>query len=173
MGIISGGTIIEGSLGPYQSAGAPSAGTNEVQTATLGGTGGTSTFKLVLDGVKTAAIAWSAVNATLLTAINAALDAKFGTAQIVATDSTLSSGLGNLLLTFSGSDYAKKVVNTMTAEIVTGALTVAVAETTPGVTATARGLAVGAIVIDTTNKKAYINTGTSTVPIFTVIGAQT
>lgn len=173
MPIISGGKIIEGSLGPYQSAGAPSAGTNEVQTATLGGTGGTSTFKLIHDSVKTAAIAWSSTNGTLLSNINTALDATFGTAQIVATDSTLSSGLGNLLLTFSGSNVAKKVVSTMTAEIVTGALTVAIAETTPGVDATARGISPGGMVVDTTNAKLYVNTGTASVPVWTVAGAQT
>lgn len=173
MGIISGGTIIEGSLGPYQSAGAPSAGTNEVQTATLGGTGGTSTFKLKLDGMSTAAIAWSAVNATLLTAINAALDAKFGTAQIVATDSTLSSGLGDLLLTFSGTNYQRSVVTLMTGVIVTGALTVVIAETTPGVGATARGAMKGAVLHDVTNALHYINTGTATAPTWTKTGTQT
>lgn len=173
MGIISGGNIIEGSLGPYQSAGAPSAGTNAVQTATLGGTGGTSTFNLVLDGVKTAAIAWNVTNATLLAAINAALDAKFGTAQIVATDSTLSSGLGNLLLTFSGSDVAKKVVSTMTSEILSGALTVAIATTTPGVAASGRGAPKGATLIDTTNGLHYTNTGTPSSPTWTKTGTQT
>ena len=172
MAIISGGNVIEGTYGPYFSAGAPSAGTNEVQTATLGGTGGTSTFKLKLDGVSTGAISWSATNATLLSNINTALDAAFGASQIVASDSTLASGLGDLLLTFSGANVSKKAMNLMTAEIVTGALTVSIAETTPGVDATGRGLAAGALVIDTTNKKAYINTGTATAPTFTVVGSQ-
>lgn len=172
MAIITGGRIIEGSMGPIMSAGAPSAGTNEVQTATVGGTGGTSTFKLILDGIKTAAIAWSATNATLLSNINTALDAAFGASQIVATDSTLSSGLGDLLLTFSGSEFSKKAMSAMTAEIVTGALTIAIAETTAGVDATARGLAAGGLVIDTTNKKLYVNTGTPNSPTFTVAGAQ-
>lgn len=172
MAIITGGRIIEGSYGPIFNAGVPSAGTNEVQTATLGGTGGTSTFQLILDGVRTAAIAWSAVNATLLTAINAALDATFGASQIVATDSTLASGLGDLLLTFSGSSFSKQAVNTMTAVIVTGALTVVVAETTPGVDATARGIAKGGTVVDSTNGKEYINTGTANSPTWTVKGAQ-
>lgn len=161
-----------GGFGPHLNAGAPVAGTNEVQTATLGGTGGTSTFRLVLSGVPTANIAWSAVNATLLTAINAALDARFGAAQIVATDSTLASGLGNLLLTFSGTDYAKRVVPTMTAIVVTGALTVVIAETTPGVNATARGAEGGATLIDTTNKFHYTNTGTPSAPVWTKTGLQ-
>lgn len=173
MPIISGGTVMPGGYGPHLNAGAPSAGTNEIQTATLGGTGGTSTFRLLLSGVPTANIAWSAVNATLLTAINAALDAKFGSAQIVATDSTLSSGLGNLLLTFSGTDYARRVVPTMTATVVTGALTVAVAETTPGVNATARGAEKGATLIDVTNAIHYTNTGTTSSPTWTKTGTQT
>jgi hypothetical protein len=174
MGIISGGKIIEGAgLGaPLQNAGAPSAGTNEVQTAALGGTGLGSTFKLILDGVKTAAIAWSATNATLLSNINTALDAAFGASMIVATDSTLTAGIGNLLLTFSGSDVSKKAVNAMTAEIVSGSLTISIAETTAGVDATARGIAAGGQLIDTTNKKIYINTGTPNAPTWTVVGAQ-
>lgn len=172
MPIITGGNIIEGTFGPYFNAGAPSAGTNEVQTATLGGTGGTSTFKLTLDGISTGAIAWSATNATLLSNINTALDAVFGASQIVATDSTLASGLGDLLLTFSGSEFSKRAVNTMTAEIVTGALTISIAETTPGVTATARGALKGATVIDSTNGVHYTNTGTTSAPTWTKTGTQ-
>lgn len=175
MGVISGGNIIEGSLGPYQSAGVPSAGVNEVQTLTIGGTPTSGTFRLGLDGVRTAEITWSAVNATLLTNINAALDAKFGTAQIVATDSTLTAGIGDLLLTFSGADYAKNVIVLMTVEssLVGTAPTLAIAETTAGVKATARGIQKGGTVVDTTNGKEYINVGTPTSPSWTVKGAQT
>lgn len=172
MGVISGGKIIEGAFGMYTNAGAPSAGTNEVQTATLGGTGAGSTFRLTLDAQETGDITWSATNSTLLANINAALDAKFGASQIVATDSTLSSGLGNLLLTFSGSNVSKMAVNTMTARITAGALTVVIAETTPGVNATARGIPTGAVLLDTTNAKHYINTGTPNSPTFTVTGTQ-
>lgn len=154
-------------------AGVPSAGTNEVQTATLGGTGGTSTFTLSLGTLTTGVIAWSSNNTTLLANINAALDALFGSAQIVASDSTLSSGLGNLLLTFSGTTYQKSAVATMTATIVTGALTIAIAETTPGVDATYRGWPAGQSVIDTTNKILYVNTGTATAPVWTKTGTQT
>lgn len=172
MGVITGGRIIEGTYGPYYNAGAPSAGTNEVQTATLGGTGAGSTFKLKLDGQTTAAIAWSATNATLLSNINAALDATFGASQIVASDSTLASGLGDLLLTFSGSNVSRSAQGTMTAEIVTGSLTVSIAETTPGVNATARGALPGATLIDTTNSIHYTNTGTASAPTWTKTGTQ-
>lgn len=174
MPILEGGRIIEGTYGPIHNAGAPGAGTNEVQTLTIGGTPTAGTFKLVLDGVKTGAITWSATNATLLANINTALDAAFGASQIVATDSTLTAGIGDLLLTFSGSEFSKKVVNTMSYESsLTGtAPTLAIAETTAGVNATARGLAAGGLVIDTTNKKLYVNTGTPNSPTFTVVGSQ-
>jgi len=174
MPIISGGKIIEGAVGPYLNAGAPGGGTNEVQTLTIGGTPTGGTFKLVLDGVRTAAITWSATNATLLANINTALDATFGTSAIVATDSTLSAGIGDLLLTFSGGAYAKRAVNTMTAvSSLTGtAPTLAIAETTPGVNATAIGAPKGADLRDTTNGKAYINTGSDTTPTWSVTGSQ-
>lgn len=154
-------------------AGVPGAGTNEVQTATLGGTGGTSTFKLHLGAVATAAISWSSTNSTLLSNINAALNTTFGTSQIVASDSTLASGLGDLLLTFSGSAYQKAAQDTMTATIVTGALTISIAETTPGVDAAFRGWPAGQVVMDVTNKIQYVNTGTATAPTWTKTGTQT
>lgn len=173
MPIISGGTVMPGGLGPFTNAGAPSAGVDETQTATLGGTGGTSTFRLILSGVPTGTIAWSATNGTLLANINAALDARFGTAQIVATDVALTAGIGTLLLTFSGSDYAKTVMPVMTRLIVSGALTIAIVETTAGVTATARGAEKGATLIDTTNGLHYTNTGTTSAPTWTKTGTQT
>ncbi len=60
----------------------------------------------------------------------------------------------------------------MTAEIVTGALTVGIAETTPGVNATGRGMAAAGKLIDTTNKIDYINTGTPNSPTLTKVGTQ-
>jgi hypothetical protein len=179
MGVISGGRIIEGSgLGsPLLNAGAPAAGTNEVQTLTIGGTPDGGTFKLALDGHETTAISWAAVNATLLASINAALDALPNSAAsaIVATAGTLTAGIGTVTLTFSGAPLNRKAVNTMTApdNSLTGtAPTLAVAETTPGVDATARGIAEGGLLLDTTNKKLYVNTGTSYAPTWTVAGAQ-
>jgi hypothetical protein len=75
MPFISGGKFIEGGYSrPYVNAGAPTAGTNEVQTLTIGGTPTGGTFKLTYDGFTTTAITWSATNATLLANINAALD---------------------------------------------------------------------------------------------------
>lgn len=170
--------VIEGAIGaPLQNAGAPAAGTNEVQTLTIGGTPTAGTFNLIFDGFTTAAITWSATNATLLANINAALDLlpNGAASAIVASDSSLTAGIGALLLTFSGAPLAKRAVPTMTyINNLTGTSpTLAIAETTPGVDVTARGAAKGALLIDTTNAKLYINTGTAVAPTWTVAGTQT
>lgn len=157
-------------------AGAPSAGTNEVQTLTIGGTPTGGTFTIAFDGFVSGAITWSATNATLLANINAALDAmaNVGTGGLVAAAGSLTSGIGTITLT-AGGNLAKLALPlaTIGTNSLTGTSpTLAIAETTPGVTATARGCAKGAIVTDTTNGKAYINTGTPLVPVWTVVGAQ-
>jgi hypothetical protein len=180
MPILTGGHVIEGAgLGePLTNAGAPVAGTNEVQTLTIGGTPSGGTFKLAFEGFTTAAITWSNVNATLLAAINAALDAlpNGGTSAIVATAGTLTAGIGTVLLTFSGGNVQRKAVATMTVadNSLTGAApTLAIAETTPGVDATGRTAPTGAHLIDTTNGKLYINTSTTALaPTWTVVGSQ-
>jgi hypothetical protein len=118
---------------------------------------------------------WSATNATLLSNINTALDAVFGTASIVATDSTLTAGIGDLLLTFSGNQYAKTAqpLLTLTNSLTGTVPTLAIAETTAGVSATPYRVAKGGLVSDVSNGKLYINTGTAYAPTWTVVGAQT
>jgi hypothetical protein len=152
------------------------AGTNEVQTLTIGGTPTAGTFKLTFDGWQTAAITWSAVNATLLAAINAALDLlpNGAASAIVATAGTLTAGIGTILLTFSGAPLAKRAVPLMTAQSsLTGTSpTLAIVETTPGVDATGRGAPIGAQLVDVTNGKLYINT-TVPNPTWVVVGTQT
>lgn len=178
MPIISGGKVIEGAIGhPYLNAGAPSAGTDEVQTLTIGGTPTGGTFKLSYDGHVTGAITWSATNATLLSNINAALDAlaNLGASYVVATAGALTAGIGTVVLTFSGGAVAKRAVSTITVadNSLTGtAPTLAIAETTPGVAATGIGAPKGGILSDTSNGIAYINTGTDTTPTWTKIGTQ-
>lgn len=157
-------------------AGAPVAGTNEVQTLTIGGTPSGGTFKVAFDGNVSSSITWSATNATLLANMNTAMDAMgtIGTSGCVATAGTLTAGIGTIILTF-GANLAKKAVNLMTIDTnaLTGsAPTLAIAETTPGVDATHRGLGAGEQVLDITNSKLYVNTGTALAPTWTVVGAQ-
>jgi len=86
----------------------------------------------------------------------------------------MTSGVGTLTITFAGN-LAKLAVPVITVE--ENALegtdpTVAVAETTPGVTADFRGASKGALVTDTTNGILYINTGTALSPTWTKVGTQ-
>jgi len=168
--------IIEGGY-EYMNAGAPGAGTDEVQTLTIGGTPDGGTFKLAYDGHTTAAITWTgADDAGLIAAVDAALEAlpNIGTGGVTCADGTLTDGIGTITITFGGN-LTKLAVPTITVanNSLTGTSpTLAVAETTPGVTATARGAAKGAILQDTTNGVLYINTGTALAPTWTKVGTQ-
>jgi hypothetical protein len=169
--------IIEGAIGaPIQVTAAPVNGTDEVQTLTIGGTPDGGTFKLAYGGYTTAAISWSATNNTLRDNVDAALEAlpTIGAGGVTTAVGTMTAGIGTLTLTFAGN-LGKKAVATIS--VANNSLagtdpTVEVAETTPGVDATARGAAKGALLVDTTNAKLYINTGTAQAPTWTVAGSQ-
>ena len=167
---------IEGHFGPYEVAGAPTQGTNEVQTLTIGGTPTTGTFKLKFDGHTTAPITWSSTNNTLRDNVDAALEAlpNVGTGGVTVAVGTMTAGVGTLTITFAGN-LVNLAVPTITVanNSLDGSGTVEVAETTPGVTATMRGAVKGALLIDTTNAKLYINTNTALDPTWTVVGTQT
>lgn len=158
-------------------AGAPSAGTTEVQTLTIGGTPDGGTFKITHEGFTTAAIAWSATNATLVANIDAALEAlpSIGTGGVTTAVGTMTAGIGTITLTAAGA-HVKRALSAAMAiadNSLTGtAPTLAIAVTTPGVNATARGKGPGHLVVDYTNGKLYINTGTAAAPTWTVVGAQ-
>lgn len=177
MPIISGGQLIEGVVGRNLNIpGAPVAGTNEVQTLTIGGTPTGGTFKLAYGGMATQPIAWSATNATLVANVNAALDLMFGTAAVVAAVGTMTAGIGTLTLTFSGAGVRRKAQPTLTTiNSLTGTSpTLAVAETTPGVDATYRGASPGTTLVRDDNGLMYVNTSTTPeAPTWTVVGAQT
>jgi hypothetical protein len=159
-----------------QTTSTPGAGTDEVQTLTIGGTPTGGTFNLRFENNITGAIAWSATTNTLLANIQAELDLlpNLGVNGCVASDSSLVSGIGDLLLTF-GVIRAKEAVETITvfSNSLTGsAPTLAIAETTPGVTADFRGWPKGQVVRDITNGLLYINTGTTYAPTWTKVGLQ-
>lgn len=168
-------TAVAGLGDPLRVAGAPVAGTSEVQTITFDATGGT--FKLAFDGYTTAAISWSATNNTLRDNVDAALEAlpNIGTGSVTTAVGTMTAGVGTLTVTFAGA-LAKKVVPTITVALnsLTGTATLSVAETTPGVDATSRLAPTGAQLIDTVNGLLYINTGTvSGSPTWVKVGTQT
>lgn len=168
----------EGVTKTLVSAGAPGTGTSEVETLTIGGTPTSGTFKLKFEGFTTSAITWSATNATLLANIQAALDAlpSLGTNGCVAAAGTLTAGIGTITLTFGAARVKQAIANAMTVannSLAGTSPTLAIAVTTPGVDPTIPGWGVGVLAIDTTNAKAYINTGTQASQTATVVGTQT
>lgn len=172
------GTARESSHGILTNAGAPGVGTDEVQTLTIGGTPTGGTFKLKFRSFTTAAITWTSVDATLISNIDAALGALSsigGASNVTTAAGTVTSGIGTITITFVAG-LGKKAVPLITVannSLTGSAPTLAVEETTPGVTAFGRGAAKGTIVTDTTNGIAYINTGTPAAPTWTKIGTQT
>lgn len=177
MAVIERGNPIGGVGAGYETAGAPSAGTNAVQTLTIGGTPTGGTFKLGFEGNNTAAITWSATNATLLANINAALDAlpALEDGDLVATAGTLTAGIGTVLITAAGNQARTPVtLLTIAGNSLTGTVpTLSIATTTAGVAASGRGARKGALLTDTTNGILYINTGTAYSPTWTKVGTQT
>lgn len=167
--------VIEGALGGYTVAGAPVAGTDEVQTLTIGGTPDGGTFKLAFDGQTTGDIEWTDVDATLITAIDTALEAlsNIPTGGVTTVDTTMSSGIGACTITFTGALAKRNVALITVAEnALTGTdPTVAVALTTAGVDATALSARIGALLTDTTNGELYITTTTNP-PTWVLVGSQ-
>jgi hypothetical protein len=169
--------VIEGAGPVITGAGAPGAGTSEVQTLTIGGTPTGGSFALAFEGMTTAAIPWNATNATLIAAIDAALEAlpSVGTGNMTTAAGTLTAGIGTVTLTFAGALAGKAVPTIAVANnSLTGTSpTVAVAETTPGVTATGRGSPAGIQYMDNSTGILYANTGTALAPTWTKVGTQT
>ena len=166
MPIISGGQVMPGSARVLTVAGAPVAGTNTVQTVTIGGTPTGGTFRLTCEGMTTAAISWNATNATLLAAVDAALEALpvVGTGGVALAATTLTAGIGAFTVTFNGANVGLRPVAVMTVaeNALTGTTpTVAVALTTPGVEATYRGAATGQPLLRTDTGVMHTNTSTT------------
>lgn len=124
------------------------------------------------DGHVTAAITWSATNATLLSNIETALEALNNIDGVTMAEASLTNGIGTLDITFSGSEVAKKAQNLITVHTnsLTGtAPTLAIAEQTAGVDATFRNAAKGAVLVDTTNGNVYVNGGSAGAPTWQLV----
>jgi len=169
--------IIEGAYGLLQYAGTPASGVSEVDTLTFGGTITGGSFSLGFQSGVTAMIPWSAVNATLVASIDAALEAlsNVGTGNATTAVGTMTAGIGTITITFAGTLASKDVGPvTIVGNTLTGtAPTLVAAVTTPGVAPGGVGAPKGALLTDTTNGILYINTGTNVVPTWTKVGTQT
>jgi hypothetical protein len=165
--------VIEGTSRGLTVAGAPVAGTDEVQTITITGTPTGGTFRLKFGDAVSAAIAYNAAAAAVDTALEALPG--IGTGGVVCAGGALP-GVA-VTVTFSGAGLARRPQPLL--EVVNAALTggttpaVAVTETTPGVAETGIGAPKGALMTDTDNGILYINTGTAENPVWTKVGVQT
>lgn len=163
---------IEGALGPYVSAGAPVNGTDEVQTITPSAAVASGTWALKFEGFTTTSLAFNISAANLAIALNA-----LPTIGAAGVGVALDAGTGVYTVTFNGANLAKRaqalitVVDSALKDAANAAVTMTVAEGTPGVTATALGAAAGALLIDTTNKTLYQNTGTPAAPTWSKIAS--
>lgn len=117
---------------------------NEVQTITFGGTPTGGTFKFSFKGQTTAAISWNATNGTLVSNVDTALEAlpAIGAGGVVTAVGTMTAGIGTLTVTFSGATVAGAAQPQLVVadNSLTGTTpTLAVAETTAGVSSTTYG----------------------------------
>jgi hypothetical protein len=161
----------------YSTATTPSAGTNCIQTLTFGATITGGTFKLAFDGRTTAAITWVGTNATLVSNIDAALEAlsTVGTGGVTTTAGTIVNGAGGTVTVTHTGDRAKQVVPAMTVanNSMTGAdHALANAITTPGVEADGRIVPKGSLCVALDTGVWYANTGTPPNPTWVKVSSQ-
>jgi hypothetical protein len=149
-------------------AGAPVNGTAEIQTLTIGGTPSGGTFRLRRAGLTTAPITWVGVNATLVAAVDAALEAlvAIGVGGVATAVGTMTAGVGTITLTFAAG--GPQLLLVATDNLMTGTSpTAAVALTTAGVWGTGVGQAgPGSRYTDQTNAQMYLNGGTKIRPVW-------
>jgi hypothetical protein len=102
-------------------------------------------------------------------------DGPIGDSGVTVADVDLVAGIGNFSVTFDGENYGKQAVELMqvAANSLTGTVpTVEVTETTPGVTAFARGIQVGGEIVDTNSGTHYYNAGTAGAPDYKAVTAS-
>src|SRR5262245_32121607 len=159
--------IIEGAL-RYYIAGGVSAGTAAVVTLTFGGTAVTTgTIQLGFEGFLTAPLTVSATAATMVSAIDGALEAlpNVGTGGVTTAAGTYTAGAGTITCTFGARPVGNisLEINNMAAGAAT---TFSSAVTTPGVRPVPFAPATGALVVNTTAGTGSFNTGTPGSPTY-------
>lgn len=146
-------------------AGVPSSGTNEIDTLTIAASTDGGTFKIaVANGRTTAAISWSATNATLVANVDAALELlpNIGTGGVTTAVGTMTAGIGTITITFTGKNAKTDFpLLSITANAITGGTTPTITTTTPGVAATFRDAPTGGLLVDTVTPDLYINDSTT------------
>lgn len=156
-------------LGIYEVLAAPVAGTNAVQTISIGANTNGGNFALVYSGFYTNTILFANTNANMANNIKTGLSAlpTIGTNNVTVAANSATNGAGTFDVTFAGALARKKVptIGVVTNNLTGGANTnMAVTSATNGVDATGRGLTKGAMIVDTNSGNVFINMGNSTAP---------
>jgi hypothetical protein len=158
----------------YLSGAAVATATNEVQTLTFGGAPA-GNYILSVRGYQLT-IAWSNVNATLLAALQAALDGVpgVGAGSIVATAGALTAGVGTVLLTYSGVSVAGRPQGGIVVISPPSPGTLSVAITTPGAEQNPPLPGKHALYMNLTTGQVYSNSGgTPAAPVWALLAVQT
>lgn len=168
--------LYTGASGIVVVAAAPASGTAQVETATIVGTitlSGTATFTITSAVVTGSPLA---VDVDVLagdtaTVVAAKAAAKLNTVVAIRDTFVVTSNAGALIFTAISSAANDATLNVaFTNGTCTGLTPNATsANTTAGVLGEYRGMANGASLVDTTNKKVYTNTGTPGVPTWSLL----
>jgi hypothetical protein len=151
-------------LAPFSKAGAPTQGVNERQTLTIDATGGD--YTLAHGGDPSDPIAEGAAAAAVQAALEAL--AEIGNGNV----SVAGSAGGPYTIEFIGA-LAGLPQNELVADdtnLTGGAGTAVVAQQTAGVRGDYRGCMPGQLLVDTSNRIIYQNTGTPGTPLWTEVG---
>lgn len=164
---------IEGAM-RYYSAGAPVAAVDAVQQlAFTGAVVSTGTFTLVYGGIETAPITGNATPATIVGAIDAALEAHplLGSGSVTTAATTYTAGAGNITVTFNGPSVTKKPIDLLTVGVnnLTGGPTLTITTLTAGVRPVPPFPATGAQYTNLTSGVVSSNTGTPLAPTWTAL----
>lgn len=148
----------------YAYAGVPASGTDEIDTLTIQSGTSSGTFTItVASGRTTAAITWSATDATLIARIDAALEAlpQIGTGGCVVAAGSGSSGIGTYTITMSGKNAKQDFPALTVTDSLTGGADATLTTTTAGVAATWRQAPTGTLIVNSSTGVLYSNTSTT------------
>jgi len=162
--------IIEGTTSdPLLHSGAPSNGTDEVQTITYGSASASGAFVLEFEGYRTSSLAWNAAAVVVEAALRA-----LPSIGALGCSVTLAGAPTNVYqVTFDAGNMLKRnvalisVYSSTVAEAGLALVTLTAAVGTPGVDATGLGSPKGKVLLRTDNGAQYYNTGTALAPVWT------
>jgi hypothetical protein len=154
-------------------AGVPGNGTSEIDTLTIAASTSGGTFTITIaNGRTSAAISWSATNATLVANVDAALEAmtEIGTGGVTTAVGTMTAGIGTITITFAGKNARMDFPDLTITSSLTGGAAGTLTTTTAGVAATYRDAPTGTLLVDTVTPDLYINDSvTANAPTWTKV----